>query len=841
MTNPYYSATGEPGTGAFAASAPMRSEFNDIEDGFDKMPALTASTAVVVNGAGTALANTVGTLALAGNFATTGAFSTTLVAGASVSITLPIVSGLTLATLTGTETLSNKTLVAPALGTPISGVATNLTGTAAGLTAGSVTTNANLTGPITSVGNATAVAAQTGTGSTFVMNSSPTLVTPVLGIATATSINGLAITTTTGTLTLANGSTLATSGAFVSTFTFTGATSVTFPTSGTLAVTGATVALTVGSSTISGGTTTRILYDNAGVLGEYTLTGSGTVVAMQSGPTFTGTVTIPTPFTLGAVSVTSTGTQINYLASATGTTGTTSTNLVFSTSPTLVTPVLGVATATSVALNGATIGTNALAVTGTATISTSLALGGATIGSDALGITGTATISSTLNANGNVLLASASLLEWNADLIVARVGAASMRLGAAAVDTGPVAQTISVQNTLAGGTSNVAGADFTIKGSQGKGTGAGGNIIFQVAPAGSTGTTVNGLQSKLIVAAGGGITVGGGVGNAAISFGSGFADTSAISNINSSGNDTIWQERNTGNTVLTISYATGYLLANKGVAIGATDAFITRKAAASMRLGAAAVDTGPVAQTLAVQDVLAGGTSDVAGANFTIAAGQGKGTGAGGSILFQTAPAGSTGTTVNALVTALTIASTGVTTGSFGSSTATTQAQATNNTTLSTTGYADRTGVQQKLSSITGAVATGTTVIPFDDSIPQSGEGDQYMSLAITPKSATSTLKITVVWNGTNSNVGPDGMIIALFQDSTADALAAATNIIFGAGNNVQVILVWEMTSGTTSATTFKVRAGSGSVGTTTFNGFSGGRIFGGVLASSITIEEIGI
>ncbi len=41
-----------------------------------------------------------------------------------------------------------------ALGTPASGVLTNCTGTAAGLTAGNVTTNANLTGHITSVGNA---------------------------------------------------------------------------------------------------------------------------------------------------------------------------------------------------------------------------------------------------------------------------------------------------------------------------------------------------------------------------------------------------------------------------------------------------------------------------------------------------------------------------------------------------------------------------------------------------------------------------------------------------------------------------------------------------------------
>jgi hypothetical protein len=67
-------------------------------------------------------------------------------------------------TLTGAETFTNKTLTSPtltspALGTPASGVLTNCTGTAAGLTAGTVTTNANLTGDVTSVGNATTIAA----------------------------------------------------------------------------------------------------------------------------------------------------------------------------------------------------------------------------------------------------------------------------------------------------------------------------------------------------------------------------------------------------------------------------------------------------------------------------------------------------------------------------------------------------------------------------------------------------------------------------------------------------------------------------------------------------------
>lgn len=65
----------------------------------------------------------------------------------------------TSAEYTGTGTgvfvrATSPTLVTPALGTPSALVGTNITGTAAGLTAGTVTTNANLTGEATSVGNA---------------------------------------------------------------------------------------------------------------------------------------------------------------------------------------------------------------------------------------------------------------------------------------------------------------------------------------------------------------------------------------------------------------------------------------------------------------------------------------------------------------------------------------------------------------------------------------------------------------------------------------------------------------------------------------------------------------
>jgi hypothetical protein len=58
---------------------------------------------------------------------------------------------------------------------------------------GITTAPSNLTGVITSVGPATSIASQTGTGTKFVVDNTPTLITPVLGVATATSINGTAI------------------------------------------------------------------------------------------------------------------------------------------------------------------------------------------------------------------------------------------------------------------------------------------------------------------------------------------------------------------------------------------------------------------------------------------------------------------------------------------------------------------------------------------------------------------------------------------------------------------------------------------------------------------------
>ena len=129
---------------------------------------------------------------------------------AATTDVLPIVQLGTTKQLTNALLFTSPTLVTPALGTPASGNLVNCTGTAAGLTAGNVTTNANLTGAVTSVGNVTSLGSftsaqllaaltnETGTGSAVFATSptlttptlnTPTLVTPVLGAATGTSLS----------------------------------------------------------------------------------------------------------------------------------------------------------------------------------------------------------------------------------------------------------------------------------------------------------------------------------------------------------------------------------------------------------------------------------------------------------------------------------------------------------------------------------------------------------------------------------------------------------------------------------------------------------------------------
>lgn len=74
--------------------------------------------------------------------------------------------------------------------------------------------------------------------------------------------------------------------------------------------------LTVGTTAIASGTTTRVLYDNAGTLGEYVISGVGNV-AMTTSPTI-ATPSITTGYTIGGTAATGTftrGNGTNFVAS----------------------------------------------------------------------------------------------------------------------------------------------------------------------------------------------------------------------------------------------------------------------------------------------------------------------------------------------------------------------------------------------------------------------------------------------------------------------------------------------------------------------------------------------
>lgn len=134
---------------------------------------------------------------------------------------------------------------------------------------------------------ASVISGTTGTGN-LVFDTSPSFTTPTIGNATATTVNKITFTqpVSGATLTLANGSTLATSGAYSITLTSTGATNVTLPTSGTL---------TTGANKLSDFSSTTSA-ELKGVISDET--GSGSLVFATSPTLVTPNLGTPASATL---------------------------------------------------------------------------------------------------------------------------------------------------------------------------------------------------------------------------------------------------------------------------------------------------------------------------------------------------------------------------------------------------------------------------------------------------------------------------------------------------------------------------------------------------------------
>lgn len=256
----------------------------------------------------------------------------------------------------------------------------------------------------------------------------PTLVTPILGVATATSINGLTITATTGTLTLVNGSTLATAGAFSTTLTSTAATNVTLPTTGTLATLAGAEALT--NKTVNGLTITT-------TTGTLTLVNGSTLAtagAFSTTLTATGAtnITLPTTGTLatlaGAEALTNKTVNGLTITATTGTltlvngstlvtagafsitlTSTAATNITLPTTGTLAT-LAGAEALTNKTVNGLTI----TATTGTLTLVNGSTL--VTAGAFSTTLTSTAATNVTLPTTGTLATLAGAEILTNKDL-----------------------------------------------------------------------------------------------------------------------------------------------------------------------------------------------------------------------------------------------------------------------------------------------------------------------------------------------------------------------------------------------------------------------------------------
>lgn len=108
MSNDYYNPSGWPATSSSGASANARSELAEIAAGFDRLPGLTGNANKIIGVNSSADGLEAKSVTFAAAFATSGAYAVTFTFTGITGVTFPTTG--TLATLAGSETLTNKTI-----------------------------------------------------------------------------------------------------------------------------------------------------------------------------------------------------------------------------------------------------------------------------------------------------------------------------------------------------------------------------------------------------------------------------------------------------------------------------------------------------------------------------------------------------------------------------------------------------------------------------------------------------------------------------------------------------------------------------------------------------------
>lgn len=139
--------------------------------------------------------------------------------------------------------------------------------------------------------------------------------------------------------------------------------------------------------------------------------------------------------------------------------------------------------------------------------------------------------------------------------------------------------------------------------------------------------------------------------------------------------------------------------------------------------------------------------------------------------------------------------------------------------------------------TVATTMLTGTTLIPWDNSIPQTTEGTNFFSVAFTPTAIGNKIRVEAQLFGAYSVAAH--VTAALFQNATAGALAAVSTQTTTTNQDANHLLVYEFTAASTSATTLKINVGGSTAGTYTFNGNAGAAMFGGVATSTLRITEV--